>query len=364
MDGESRGSGRFARPARLVDIAKVAGVSIKTVSRVLNEEPFVSDEMRARVLAAATDLGYVADSRAKVLRTNRSGYLGLIVPDVRNGFFAGLTHHLERRLSSTGQSILLGISDETPAKEERYLRLMRGQRVDGLVVVPTGAAGLLDVVRSTPTVVLDRTFDDLADVVDHVLVRNREAARTLTEHLIGHHRLTRLALISGEAMISSVHDRQLGFADAVEAAGVTAVSSDGHSSQDEAAAGALQLFRSLTPPFGVLATGNRMLSGTMTALSRLGLRVPQDVAVVTFDGIGDHSTVGPAPTRAVLPVPTMAARAVQLLTERTNEPDRPIRTVVLDCDIEYGVTCGCAEPEHVIPSSQGLPGRAGSATAR
>lgn len=343
-------TGGFLRSARLVDIAKAAGVSIKTVSRVLNDEPYVSEDMRTRVHRAAADLGYVGDNRAKVLRTNRSGYLGLIVPDVRNGFFAGLTHHLERRLTATGQSILLGISDESPEKEERYLRLMRAQRVDGLVVIPTGAPSLAETARRTPTVVLDRTFDDLGTAVDQVLVNNRDAARTLTEHLIVQHRLSRLALVSGEPTISSVHERQLGFYDAAAGAGLEFASSIGHGSQDEAAAGALQLFRTLTPPFGVLATGNRMTWGVMTALSRLGLRVPHDVAVVTFDGIGEHSTVGPSPTQAVLPVPTMAARALQLLTERTNDPSRPVRTITLDCDIEYGVTCGCAEAEHELPA--------------
>lgn len=342
----------FLRPARLVDIAKAAGVSIKTVSRVLNDEPYVTEQMRTRVRAAASELGYIADSRARVLRTNRSGYLGLIIPDVRNGFFAGLTHHLERRLSSTGQALLLGISDELPEKEERYLRLMRQQRVDGLIVLPTGAPGLADLARRIPVVVLDRTTEGLAEVADQVLVSNREAARTLTEHLIRHHRLQRLALVSGEPAISSVHDRQLGFADAVAAAGVESAVSLGHGSQDEAAAGALQLFRTLTPPFGVLATGNRMMSGVMTALSRLGLRVPRDVAVVTFDAIGEHSSVGPSPTKAVLPVPTMAARALQLLTERTNDPGRPVRHVVLDCDIEYGVTCGCAEQDLELPAAR------------
>jgi LacI family transcriptional regulator len=141
-----------------------------------------------------------------------------------------------------------------------------------------------------------------------------------------------------------VRERQLGYLAAVEESGLEASSSAGHTSRDEAADGAIELMSRLDPPFGVLATGNRMFWAVMTAASHLRLSVPRDVAVVTFDGVGDTAAPGLPPTQAVLPVPTMVARALQLLTERENEPDRPYQSVLLDCDIEYGVTCGCVEP--------------------
>ncbi len=341
--GPDRARG-FGRSPRLIDIAARAGVSIKSVSRVLNDEPYVTDELRAKVLVAVDELGYVPDNRAKVLRTNKSGFLGIIVPDIRNGFFAGLIHQFEKRLSVSGQTILLGISGERPDKEEKYLRLFREQRVDGLVVLPTGATSLADVAQRVPTVVLDRTRDAIRDSVDHVLVGNQEAAYTLTRHLIDRHRLQRIAMVTGEATISSVRERQLGYMAALEESGLEAFASAGHTSRDEAADGAIELMSRLEPPFGVLATGNRMFWAVMTAARHLRLSVPRDVAVVTFDGIGDTSAPGLSPTQAVLPVPTIVARALQLLTERENAPDRPYRSVVLDCDIEYGVTCGCVEP--------------------
>jgi len=334
----------FQRAPRLTDIAKHAGVSIKSVSRVLNDEPYVTDELRAKVLVAVEELGYVTDNRARVLRTNKSGFLGIIVPDIRNGFFAGLIHQFEKRLSVSGQMLLLGISSERPEKEEKYLRLFRQQRVDGLVVLPTGAPSLADVAKRVPTVVLDRTNDGIRDCVDHVLVRNQDAAYTLTRHLIDRHGLQRVAMVTGEATISSVHERQLGYLAAVEESGLEAASSAGHTSRDEAVDGAIELMSRLEPPFGVLATGNRMFWAVMTAARHLRLSVPRDVAVVTFDGVGDTAAPGLTPTQAVLPVPTMVARALQLLTERENEPERPYQSVLLDCDIEYGVTCGCVEP--------------------
>ncbi len=342
----------FLRAARLVDIAERAGVSIKSVSRVLNEEPYVTETMRTKVLAAVEELGYVTDNRARVLRTNRSGYLGLIVPDIRNGFFAGLTHHLEKRIGATGQTMLLGISDERPEKEERYLRVFRQQRIDGLVVLPAGAPSLADIAQRVPVVVLDRTHESIRHCADHVLVHNREAAHTLTRHLIDQHHLTRIAMVTGESTISSVRDRQLGYLDAVAESGLEVRQSSGHLTREEATAGAIELLRGIEPPFGVLATGNRMFWAVMTAAMRLGLRVPRDVAVVTFDGVGDTNFTGVSPTQAVLPVPTMAARALQLLAERANDPGRPYREIVLDCDIEYGATCGCVESEAAPPTTR------------
>lgn len=339
----------FLRAPRLVDIAGQAGVSIKTVSRVLNGEPYVSEEMRRRVTEAVEELGYITDNRARVLRTNRSGFVGLIVPDIRNGFFAGLTNAIEKRLSTTGQAILLGISDERVDKEERYLRIFRQQHIDGLIVLPAAAEGLVDLTRRVPMVVLDRTFPELRGVADHVLANNREAARELTRHLVEQHHMGQVAMVAGEHSVSSVHDRQLGYHDALEAAGIEPVTSTGHLTRDAAMAGALQLFRRLEPPFGVFATGNRMFWGVMAAIAQLGLTVPRDVRVTTFDGSGDLSVTGLMPTQALVPVQTFAARALQLLTERTNEPGRPPREVVLDCDIEYGVTCGCVDAEAAGP---------------
>lgn len=347
--GEAPDERGFLRPARLVDIARHAGVSIKTVSRVLNGEPYVTDAMRRRVTAAVDELGYITDNRARVLRTNRSGYLGLIIPDVRNGFFAGLTNAIEKRLSTTGQTMLFGISDEHADKEERYLRVFRQQRIDGLIVLPAGAPSLTDFARRVPMVVLDRTTPELRDRADHVVVNNREAARTLTSHLVEHHHLRQVAMVAGEQSISSVRDRQLGYTDAVSEAGVEPLVSAGHLTRNDAAAGALQLFRRLTPPFGVFATGNRMFWGAMAAIAQLGLTVPRDVAVTTFDGTGDLSVTGLMPTQAIVPVQTMAARALQLLTERSLEPTRAFRHVVLDADIEYGVTCGCVDFESSAP---------------
>lgn len=344
-DGSDAPSG-FLRRHTLADIAKRAGVSVKSVSRVLNDEPHVTDALRRKVLIAAEELEYVPDSRARMLRTNRSGFIGLIVPDIRNGFFDKLIFSIEKRLDNANQVMLLGISNELVEKEERYLRLFRQQRIDGLLVLPSGAPGLVDAARRAPLVVMERTTPLLEGRADHVLVNNRSAAEQLTRHLVEYHQLSQVCMIGGENTVSSVLDRQLGYRDAMSAASLPELASIGNYSAGDAAEGAYDLFRKLKPPFGVFATGNRMFWGAMTAISRLGLKVPKDVKVTMFDGVGQVTATGLMPTQAVSPVDTMAARALQLITERTQLPDRPVRTIYLDCDIEYGMTCGCVDPQN------------------
>ncbi|MFG6279246.1 LacI family DNA-binding transcriptional regulator [Microbacterium sp. 5K110] len=328
-------------PARLVDIARAAGVSTKTVSRVLNDEMYVTDATRQRVMDAVTELAYVGDAAATGLRTRKSGFIGLILPDVRNGFFALLTRAIEERLSPSSPTLLFGDSDEEAAQEERYLRTFRQQRVDGLIILPSGAPSLPDAVSEIPTVIVDRTVPSVRKIADHVLADNSRAAGRLVEHLVRHHGLRSVALVAGNTTVSNVRDRQAGYLRVVRAAGLEPHITSGHSTPDDAAAGALELFRDLTPPFGVFATNNRMFWGAMAAIARLGLHVPRDVLVTTIDSIGEATVTGLKPTQGVVPVQTVAAKAMRLLAERTEDPTLPPRRETVDIDIEFGTTCGC-----------------------
>lgn len=345
------------RPSRLIDIATHAGVSVKTVSRVLNNEPYVTARMRDKVLISIDELSYVGDAAATGLRTKRSGFIGLIIPDVRNGFFALLTRAIEERLSAASPTLLLGDSDEEQEQEERYLRIFRQQRVDGLIVLPSGAPSLPDAISEIPTVIVDRTVPSVRGKADHVMAGNRKAAETLVGHMVKHHGMKQVVIIAGDLSISSVRDRQTGYTRVMHQAGLPTLISNGHTTPDDAAAGAYALFRTLKPPFGVFTTNNRMFWGAMAAIARLGLHIPKDVLVTTIDSIGEATVTGLQPTQAVVPVATVAARTMQLLAERINDPTLAPRNVSVDLDIEYGTTCGCV-PLSTSPLMVGtMPGR-------
>lgn len=353
MTIEEKGTG-FRPPARLVDIAEHAGVSVKSVSRVLSNEPYVTEAMRLKVMAAVDALSYVGDAAASGLRTKRSGLIGLIIPDVRNGFFALLTRAIEERMSPTSPTLLLGDSDEDPAQEERFLRTFRQQRVDGLIVLPAGAKSLPDAISEIPTVIVDRTVPAVDGIADHVLADNAKAAEQLVGHLVKHHGIEDVALIAGDTAISNVRDREHGYRKVIDAAGLTPHLSTGHTTPDDAAAGAYELLRTLTPPFGVFTTNNRMFWGAMAAISRLGLHIPRDVRITTIDSIGEATVTGLRPTQAVVPVQDVAARAMKLLEERSADPGLPPRRMTIDLEIEFGTTCGCV-PLTRSPLMMGSP---------
>ncbi|QOR71165.1 LacI family DNA-binding transcriptional regulator [Ruania alkalisoli] len=345
MDGHALPPG-----IRLVDIARRAGVSIKTVSRVVNGEPHVADTTRELIQRTIVEMGQNNPAPARSASTRRSGTVGLIFPDVRNDYFAACSRALQARLSTFAPVLLSGDSDDDVHTEERLLQAMRRQELDGLVIFPTGAPSLPDFARTTPTVVVDRTVPAIRGKVDHVLPDSRRAAEALTLHMIDQHQLDRVCLIAGNLNISTLHNRHLAFQRVVARTGTTNHVAAGMTSIDDAESAAYALFREVEPPFGVLATNALMFWGTVSAVARLGLRIPTDVVLTTFDAIPGIGNTGLIPTNAVAPATTLAARTVQLLTERTHNPRLPPRMVEIDYDITYGTSCGCIpiDPERNV----------------
>ncbi|MFC0527658.1 LacI family DNA-binding transcriptional regulator [Phytohabitans kaempferiae] len=336
---------------RLVDIARHANVSMKTVSRVLNDEPYVTARMREKVEAAARELGYIGDARARALRLNKSGFIGLLIPDIRNGYYALLIRAFEERLRAQGLTVLLGDSDERVEQEEEYLRVFRQQRVEGIFVVPVGAPSLAAAAEEIPTVMVDRTVTAARGRAGEVLANDRQAAETLVRHMVEGHGVRQVALLAGRTSTSGIRQRQAGYTRVMRQAGLPTVVSSGHVTPEEAASGALAMFQNLRPPFGVLCTGNRMFWGAMAAIAQLGLRIPADVVVTTFDSIGEATVTGLVPTFAVTESGEVADRALELFAERQATPGTAARRVVVDHLIEYGSTCGCHQQRPAITIS-------------
>ena len=178
--------------AGIKDVAARAGVSVASVSRVLNESKPVSAETRDRVLAAVRELNYSIDQRARALRRQKSGTLGLVVAEVRNPFFSEVIHSIEAVAYESNYSLFLCNSDEDPERERFHLRAMQAQRIDGIIILPVTTSGraLLPLVKhQVPVVCLDRRVDDMD--LDSVLVDNVAGAVMAVSHLValGHRRI-------------------------------------------------------------------------------------------------------------------------------------------------------------------------------
>jgi LacI family transcriptional regulator len=330
--------------ATITDVAKLAGVSPVTVSRVINDAPLVNLKTRARVEQAIRELGYVPNVAAASLRSKRTRSLALILPDVTNTFWTTVARGVEDTAQSRGYSVFLCNTDEDLAKQARYLEFVASQRVDGVVIAPCGRdagnlARLRD--RDIPTVVVDRCIDGWE--TDTVLGDSLSGAYALVKHLIGlGHR--RIAIISGPHNTSTAEDRTTGYCIALSEAGIAPDPRLIQRGEYRTASGeelAYQLLDENPAPTAIFAANNAISMGVIDAAAKRGLRIPQDLALVCFDDLPSISHLFPFLTVVVQPVYEMGVNAAQLLLSRLDAaaPLDP-RHVVLPTRMIVRHSCG------------------------
>ncbi len=268
------------------DVAALAGVSLKTVSRVLNDEPGVSPAMSDRVRAAAHEISFRLDLGARSLRRSdrRTATIGLVLENVDNPFSSALHRAVEDVARARGVAVFAGSLDEDPVRERELVAAFSSRRVDGLLVMPTGddhAYLARERQAGTPFVFVDRSPGQLdADVV---LSDNRDGARTGVEHLVAHgHR--RIGFLGDLLRISTATERYDGYLDAMRAAGLPVARRKAvHTAVTVGAAeaAAVGLLQSDDPPTALFTAQNLVTIGALRALRRLG--VHREVALVGFD---------------------------------------------------------------------------------
>lgn len=326
------------------DVAKRAGVSPVTVSRVLNHVGNVNSVTQQRVEQAIEDLGYVPSGVAKSLRSKRTNSLALILPDIENSFWTTVARGVEDAAQSHGYSVFLCNTDENPAKQLRYLDVVVSQRVDGVMIAPFGSNGD-DLVmlrnHNTPTVVIDRQITGWE--VDSVIGDSLSGARALASHLIslGHRRI---AVLAGPAGTVTALDRVAGYRIALAEAGIAEDERLIRFGEFKAISGEHMMAHVLdsgVDPTAVFAANNAIAMGVLDELERRGLRVPQDMALVSFDDLPNTSRLFPFLTVAVQPAYEIGANAAQLLLSRLEAkvPLQP-RHVVLPTRLIVRYSCG------------------------
>lgn len=307
--------------ATLRDVAELAGVSVKTVSNVVNDHPHVKPATRERVEMAIAQLGYIPNLTARGLRSGRTGAITLGLPDLALAYFAELAAAVIAEAESAGLVVLV---QQTGGDRRRELELLRSPRLkmtDGLIFSPLGM-GQDDVAHLDvpyPLVLLgERIFNGPCD---HVTMQNIACARAATEHLIAKGR-TRLAVIGvhpGE-VIGSAGLRLRGFLQALEQAGHPFDESRVGRAQEWHRQSGAQAMRGLlatgTEFDGVFAMNDTLALGAMRVLQESGLRVPDDVAVVGFDNIDEGQYTVPSLTTVDPGLPWIAKTAVASLIER------------------------------------------------
>lgn len=334
---------------KMADVAASAGVSITTVSHVLNETRPVSEELRQRVHRAVNETGYTPNSVARALVTQNTMLIGVVMSFLSNPFFAPLVSQIDRTARRRGYTLLLTENHENAADEATQVRVMLDRRVDGIIIAP--AAQHIDQIISqleasgTPTVLVDRLSDGEFDEVgaDNV----RPTAR-LVEHLAEHGH-TRIGFISGRAGLSTTVERLAGYRLGLEQAGLSfdrKLLRTGASQIEPARRAVKALMTADHPPTALVSANNAMTVGTLRGLRDLKLRVPDDVAVGAFDDFEWADLMSPRLTTVAQPIPEIGSLATRLLLRRIDGYDGPTERHALSSTFHRRESCGCTDVEH------------------
>jgi len=326
------------------DVARLAGVSITTVSHVVNETRPVAADTRDRVLAAVEQTGYTGDAIARSLVTGGTRTLGLALPLAGNPHAAALTAAVEAAATEAGYTLILADTHDDPDPENQALRALRSRRVEGILLTPTGgpaANGAPAELRKLgiPTVLLDRVPEHTG--ADQVGPENVQATSDLVRHLgdLGHRRI---AMITGPAAITTSAERLLGYRLGLGRAKLvwdpTLVASGPPAA---ATTGMASLLALPTPPTAVVAGDAVILTGVLRAARQFGRRIGTDLAVVSHDDTEWADLIDPPITTTAQPVERIATIAVRLLLDRIADPDRPASIIRVPPVLVHRQSCGC-----------------------
>jgi LacI family transcriptional regulator len=329
------------------DVARRAGVSPMTVSRVINDSELVSPNTRRRVEDAIGELGYVPSRLARGLSARRTGTLALIVPDVANPFFTLIVRGAEDVARRAGYRVILCDTRADLTIEREVIEEMLAHRVEGILIAPVSDRSREHLRRLTafnvPFVLVDRTVPGI--VADAVLGDSGEGAQRLVEHLLslGHRRI---GMIVESDDVSTARDRRIGYEAALRSADLPADPQlVARASVDPAGgyAGMRRLLALDEPPTAVFTVNNLVAVGAIEAVRSAGMEVPDDIALVCFDDIEYASRLYPFLTVMEQPAETFGTLSTQLLLERIENraPERP-RVVVLPAQFVVRRSSGAA----------------------
>jgi LacI family transcriptional regulator len=318
------------------DVAERAGVSVTTVSHVINETRPVSDELRQRVLAAIDELGYQPNVLARSLRRGETHTIGMIVPDSANPFFAELARGIEDTSFEHGYNLILCNSDGDLDKELIYADVLTEKQVDGILFVAAGVS--TDHIRALqerriPVVIVDREIPDVS--VDQVLTDNARGGWLATRHLLelGHRCI---GCITGPSDVTPSAERVTGYRQALSEGGIPldeVLIVKGDFQYGSGYRAARQILARDDPPTAIFTCNDLMAVGAISAAVEMGRQVPVNLSVVGFDDVRLASFANPPLTTIVQPKYEMGVLATTMLLERMRNHDIPPRRRLLDTSL-------------------------------
>lgn len=318
----------------LNEVAEMAGVSIATVSRVMNKHPKVNADTRHRVQQAIKQLNYQPNRVAKRLRNrNASGnLLGVLIPDIQNPFYVEVLRGIEDVAYENQYALITCNFSQDESKEKMYLDILQSESIDGLIAAPTSEHDqkVTDLVkRGLPIVCVDRGL--LGVDVDVVLVENRNGAFSAVDHL-ARSGYKRIAYISGLPQIPSSRQREEGYREALAVHHLPFVEElvKYGDSRHESGVRLCEELLNLPQPPDAIFTGNNLITlGALETIHKRGLQIPRDIAIIGFDDMYWSISLNPPLTAVRQPAYEIGKRAAEQLILRINDPSRPTVSMVL-----------------------------------
>jgi LacI family transcriptional regulator len=328
----------------MADVAKRAGVSISTVSHVLNKTRTVVPETVRAVEEAIAELGFTPNILARSLVRSSTNAIGVALSAITNIYFSEVVRGVQVECARRGLMMFVVDTADDPDIQFDVVRQLHQRRVDGMILapVPDHDDRTLNYVKrhEIPVVFVDRLVDG---PFDQVVVENRQPMGKLVAHLVSHgHR--RIALISGLGGLSTTIERVDGYVNGLADAGLPldrSLIEDGSSEIETARAAVHRLAAKDDPPTAIITANNKMTIGAMKALRELGRRVPEDIALAGFDDFEWADSFEPRLTVIAQPCRAMGVRAVQLLAKRVKDGNRKGKLIRLTAELKLRNSCGC-----------------------
>jgi DNA-binding LacI/PurR family transcriptional regulator len=324
--------------ASMNEVAKKAGVSVATVSRVLNNSTNVNDETRARILKAIKALNYQPSRVAKRLRSKSvsSNLLGVLIPDIENPFYVDVLRGIEDVAYNHNYAIIMCNFGQDEKKEKLYLEILQSESIDGLIAAPASEDDLQlkkMVSDGLPVVCVDRGLSNTE--VDLVLVNNERGAYLAVDHLIKRG-YKRIAYIAGMQSIPSSRYREMGYKKALEDNGMTfdeTLVRFGNSKHQSGVELCRELLSLPEPPDAVFTGNNLITLGALETIHSQGLKIPGDIAIVGFDDMYWASSLNPPLTAVRQPAIEIGRRAGELLIQRISDTKRAPIQMLLNVEL-------------------------------
>jgi LacI family transcriptional regulator len=336
---------RNGRAVTLVDVAEYAGVSASTASRALNGRGELSNETRAAVLEAADVLQFQPSHLARSLRTRTTFTVGFVVPDVSSPFYASALKGAQVALEQAGYRVMLMDCEQSAEGEVAALRTLLSHRVDGLLLATVGIERELfeDVVgrRGVPCVFFDSALSDAGDGM--VLLDNVAGIDLLVDHLVAHGHRT-IGFLAGSTSETSGRERLDAFRVAMQRHGLELADAhvDGERwSRDDAVVSTRRILTAGTRPTALVSSSVELALGALLACRELGLTIPGDVALATFDDAYFAELLDPPLTAVAYDPSDVGRQAAELLVEAMQEEEPARRNVTIPVALIARRSCGC-----------------------